>query len=57
MVFRVAQLGMETAEIPAQAPQRAVDTLLREHFPWFNWSKYPLEFAPGERAMSFEVGS
>ena len=57
MVFRVAQLGMETAEIPAQAPQRAVDTLLREHFPWFNWSKDPLEFAPGERAMSFEVGS
>ena len=50
MVFRAAQLGMELSEIPALPPQEAVETLLREHFPWFNWSKDPL-------LMSFEVGS
>ncbi|EFJ40990.1 hypothetical protein VOLCADRAFT_99094 [Volvox carteri f. nagariensis] len=27
----------------------AVETLLREHFPWYNWTKNPLEFAPGSR--------
>ncbi|EFJ41906.1 hypothetical protein VOLCADRAFT_107524 [Volvox carteri f. nagariensis] len=33
-----------------------VEALLRTTFPWFDWTKQPLELNPGQKAMSFAVG-
>ncbi|EFJ40397.1 hypothetical protein VOLCADRAFT_108172 [Volvox carteri f. nagariensis] len=40
----------------ASSSMSTVEALLRTTFPWFDWTKQPLELNPGQKAMSFAVG-
>ncbi|EFJ42685.1 hypothetical protein VOLCADRAFT_97305 [Volvox carteri f. nagariensis] len=56
LMGEASMMGMPVIEAENRASMSTVEALLRTTFPWFDWTKQPLELNPGQKAMSFTVG-